>query len=97
MWVNLSEEERLRFVSAVSGLNVVQIDLSITSVIESRLGAEQRSRYVDYMGAAIADLTYQTVDPSSAIATEAYYFNMLTANADIRARMLWHAINGVQP
>lgn len=97
MWNLLSLEEQLYFIRNFSGTNTDEITLDVVRVCEQRLSERQRSAYVDYISGEIAAITYQRVDPSSDAAGPLYYFNMINASAELKAKMLWHAVKGVQP
>lgn len=97
MWNLLTEEEKIYFIRGFSGSNAEEITLEVVHSCELRLSEKQRAHYVDYISGEIAAITYQRVDPSSEMATNLYYFNMLNMSADLKAKMIWHAVNGVQP
>lgn len=97
MWILLSEEERIYFIRDFSGHNIEEITLDAVRACETRLSERQRERYVDYISGEIAALTYQRIDPSSEAASTVYYFNLLCASAELKAKMIWHAVKGVQP
>ena len=97
MWILMSEEERVYFIRDFSGQNADEITLDIVRVCEQRLSEKQRARYVDYVSGEIAAITYQRIDPSSEAASSAYYFNLLSMPAEMKAKMIWHAVKGEQP
>lgn len=97
MWTLLSREEQLYFIRSFSGVNAEELTLDIIHICETRLSEQQRQRYVHYSSGEIAAITYRVVDPSSAAAADYYYFNLLNMSVETKAKMLWHAVNGVQP
>lgn len=97
MWNLLSEDEKIYFIRNYSGQNAEEITLELVYACEQRLSEKQRTRYVDYISGEIAAITYQRVDPSSEAATTLYYFNLINMSAELKAKMIWHAVNGVQP
>jgi len=97
MWLMLSLEEQLYFIRKFSGTNAEDITLDVVRECEMRLSEKQRNLYVEYLSGEIAAITYQRVDPSSEAAAPLYYFNMVSASAALKAKMIWHAVNGVQP
>lgn len=97
MWLMLSLEEQIHFIRAFSGSNADEITLDVVHTCEKRLSEKQRNLYIDYLSGEIAAITYQRVDPSSEAAGPAFYFNMVNASAELKAKMIWHAVKGVQP
>ena len=97
MWLMLSLEEQIDFIREFSGSFASEITLDVVNVCEKRLSERQRNLYVDYLSGEVAAITYQRVDPSSEAAGNAFYFNMVNASVDLKAKMIWHAVKGVQP
>lgn len=97
MWLMLSLEEQLYFIRDFCGVNVHEITLDAVRMCEMRLSEKQRNLYVDYLSGEVAAITYQRIDPSSEGAGPAFYFNMVNASPELKAKMIWHAVKGVQP
>lgn len=97
MWILLTEEEQIYFIRNFSGQNAEEITLDVIHACEVRLSEKQRARYVDYVSGEIAAVTYQRIDPSSEAASEHYYFNLINMSAELKAKMIWHSVNGIQP
>lgn len=97
MWLMLSLEEQLDFIREFSGVNVYEVTLDAVRLCEMRLSERQRNQYIEYLSGEVAAITYQRVDPSSEAAGPAFYFNMVNASPELKAKMIWHAVKGVQP
>nr|DAF93614.1 MAG TPA: hypothetical protein [Myoviridae sp. ctshb19] len=99
MWESLSSDEQLEFLVSFCGASAsyAHIDLELVLDAESRLNVRQRIQYVDWISGFIADATYRQYDPNDAETAMHYYFNLMRASVELRAKLLWHAIKGIQP
>lgn len=97
MWIEFSTQQQIDYISAKSSMVIDELTFDAILTCEKRLSAKQRSLYVDYVSAEAARITYAKVDPSSEAATDEFYFTVITFPLETRARLLWHAFEGVQP
>lgn len=99
MWDELSSEEQLKFMIDLCGASSSYpiIDHELVYLCEGVLNNKQRMLYVDHMSGTIADLTYRRIDPDHPDAANQYYFNMMHAPIELRAKMLWCAATGNEP
>lgn len=99
MWDEFTSEEQLKFLIELcrTSSGHPAIDHELVYLCEEALSNSQRIAYVDYMSGTIADHTYRRVDPEHPDAATHYYFNMMHAAVNLRAKMIWCAATGNQP
>lgn len=97
MWDTLSDSEKLAFFSAKTGRSLMSITLDVVHEVEQTLSQTARDAYVDYTTSECSLITYKVSDPHDPNTANLYYFNMLTLSVDIKAKMLWYALNGLRP
>lgn len=99
MWDEYTSEEQLKFLTDLCGVSNTypMIDHELVYLGEGALTNKQRLDYVDYMSGILADLTYRRIDPDHPDAANQYYFNMLHAPIELRAKMIWCAATGNAP
>lgn len=99
MWDEYTSEEQLKFLVQLCDLSdsYPTINHELVYLGEERLTNKQRLLYVDYMSGIIADQTYRRVDSDHPDAATHYYFNMMHASIELRAKMIWCAVTGNAP
>jgi hypothetical protein len=99
MWDELTHEEQLNFLIELCGTSsgYPTIDHELVFLCEAVLNTKQRREYVDHMSGTIADHTYRRIDPEHPDAATQYYFNMMHAAVELRAKMIWCAATGNEP
>jgi len=97
MWDLLDKEQQLTFLINRTGIQGTAINYEMIAEAEYMMNRPQRDTYVDYVSSYVADSAYREVDPEHESAANVFYFHMLRVPLYIRAKMLWHVMNGVQP
>lgn len=99
MWDEYTSEEQLKFLTDLCRVSnsYPMVDLELVYLGEAALNNTQRLVYVEYMSGIIADQTYRRVDPDHPDAATHYYFNMMHAPIELRAKMIWCAATGNAP
>lgn len=96
MWELLSKEDQLAWLSSVSGIQCSTFDFYAIHLVELGLSQENAARYVDYLTGAVSDIAYKKVPPHQDTNGMNYYFTLITIGAEIKAKMLWHVLRGVE-
>ena len=97
MWDSLSDEQRLQFFTRFVGVTVNEINMNVIYQAENFLSPDQIKLYADYCSGEVSTKTYTTHQVNAPDTVYFFYFNMLHLDARSRAKMLWHAVNGVAP
>lgn len=99
MWDEYTSEEQLKFLTELCRVSsgYPTIDHELVYLGESALTNKQRLLYVDHMSGTIADHTYRRIDSDHPDAASHYYFNMMHADIELRAKMIWCAVTGNAP
>jgi hypothetical protein len=100
IWDEMSKVERLDYLSRKFGIGFEAIDSNTCHRCELRLTPEQQKQYTDYVSSEVSAITYEGMTPaeiSSPSVADKYYWNMLSLSPDIRAKFLWHTVEGYAP
>lgn len=97
MWELMDKEEQLKFMINRTGIQGAVINHEMIAEAEYMMNRTQRDKYVDYCSSYVADVAYREVDPDHESAANVFYFHMMRIPLEIRAKMIWHTMSGVQP
>lgn len=97
MWESLTEQQQIDFVGRFAGVAVTSLDSNSLFLTETYLSTDQLKKYVDYCTAEVSAMTYATHQHNAPETVFFYYYNMMHLDPRIRAKMLWHVLNGVEP
>lgn len=98
MWEDLSSDEQIEFLANVAGFSAdTHLSHELIYAVEGRLTTKQREQYVDWISGFVADATYRLYDPADPMTAIQYYFNLMRVELELRGKLLWHAIKGIQP
>lgn len=96
MWDSYTDEQKEQFLSSLCGVEA-QVDYNSIHLAETYLSQEQKVLYVDYCTAHVSHTTYAKHSPTAPETVRHYYFNMMHLDCRVKAKMMWHAVNGTPP
>jgi hypothetical protein len=97
MWELMDKEAQLNYMVNRTGIPGTKINHEMIAEAEYMMNRPQRDKYTDYCSSYVADVAYREVDPEHESAANVFYFHMMRIPLEVRAKMIWHTMSGVQP